>query len=330
MIPTQPQTSVPQASAPATGSLNIILTYAGPFPNYFPLFLHTAAFNSTIHWTVLTDQQRPKDLAANISWHAFAFEDLAGRVRNAFGITPRIRHPYKLCDFRPALAVLFPELVAGYDFWGHCDCDVLWGRLREFTPLDRATAPPKIQMRGAYSVYRNDHVGNNLFALEHPIISYKDAFANERYCGFDEWHGLWKLIRRHKIPYHIDNAMAEILIGPSDLRLEAKPNAKHQLFEWNRGRLTRSYWDNDGEDSDEFSYMHLQKRRFHAPSFTSVECFAVASDRFYEITTSVDRRALAQLNRRRLQKEIGYQFGRIPRYIRSRRLIDRTYWHVPE
>ena len=37
-------------------------------------------------------------------------------------------------DLRPAYGVLFEEYLDGYDFWGHCDLDVLFGRIRDHLP----------------------------------------------------------------------------------------------------------------------------------------------------------------------------------------------------
>jgi len=28
--------------------------------------------------------------------------------------------------------LIFEDYVAGYDFWGHCDLDVVWGDIRKF------------------------------------------------------------------------------------------------------------------------------------------------------------------------------------------------------
>ena len=38
--------------------------------------------------------------------------------------------PYKLCDFKPAYGFIFGEYLKEYDYWGHCDIDIVWGDLR--------------------------------------------------------------------------------------------------------------------------------------------------------------------------------------------------------
>ena len=38
-----------------------------------------------------------------------------------------LRSGYKVCDFRPLIAELFPELISNYQYWGFGDFDVLCG-----------------------------------------------------------------------------------------------------------------------------------------------------------------------------------------------------------
>lgn len=310
-------------------SLNLILTYVGRLPNYFDLFLRSCGTNPTIAWTVLTDQARPPNLPPNVRWEAVTIPSLCDRVNAVFGIRPAFSWAYKICDFRPALAKLYPELVAGYDFWGHCDPDVIWGDLRKFYPLDIASTPPKVQIRGAFSVYRNDAVGNSLFELPHPQISHRDVFRNPRYCFFDEWHGLWRLIRRHGIPFLGDLSMAEIRMGHHDLRLDgSKTNPTPQVFYWQRGRALRAYWTADTMKTDEFTYIHLQKRHFQPHAVPEGSDFCILPGRIVPIGDGTDLRELAEFNRPRPLRDVWYQLGRPRRYLKSRQLFDRTYRRI--
>lgn len=44
---------------------------------------------------------------------------------------------YKLCDYKPALAYLYPEIVAEkpFKFWGYGDMDIIWGNFSRFATL---------------------------------------------------------------------------------------------------------------------------------------------------------------------------------------------------
>jgi hypothetical protein len=42
---------------------------------------------------------------------------------------------YKMCDFKPTLAYLFPELSRNdtYKYWGYVDMDLIWGNISRFS-----------------------------------------------------------------------------------------------------------------------------------------------------------------------------------------------------
>lgn len=99
---------------------------------------------------------------------------------------------YKVIDFKPLFAHLFPEEVQGYDWWGHIDNDMVLGNVRRFiTPSvlnenDIISAHPN-KTFGPFTLYRNTNQVNELFRLaEQPL---KDIFATKNVMGFDEWGG---------------------------------------------------------------------------------------------------------------------------------------------
>ena len=59
-------------------------------------------------------------------------EEISAAASEKLGFVVNINYPYKLCDFKPAYGFLFPELIKGYDFWGHGDIDVVYGNIRDF------------------------------------------------------------------------------------------------------------------------------------------------------------------------------------------------------
>lgn len=50
---------------------------------------------------------------------------------------------YKLCDFKPTLAYLFPELSPEdkYAYWGYVDMDVIWGNFSRYAYLFQGNYP---------------------------------------------------------------------------------------------------------------------------------------------------------------------------------------------
>jgi hypothetical protein len=80
------------------------------------------------------------------------FGDLAQRIRSFFDFEISLERPYKLCDFRPAFGEIFAEELAGFDFWGHSDLDLIFGQIRDTCrplPFRR-----QILFNGSFSLYR--------------------------------------------------------------------------------------------------------------------------------------------------------------------------------
>tara|TARA_R110000868_G_scaffold135380_3_gene347870 strand:- start:656 stop:1303 length:648 start_codon:yes stop_codon:yes gene_type:complete len=98
--------------------------------------------------------------------------DLEGfkkRVRDKLGIEfPGTYGSPKVWDYRCALGLLYEEEIKGYDFWGHCDFDVVWGDIEAFMPdeflncLDWYSSHHQY-ICGCFSLYRNTPKVNKLF-----------------------------------------------------------------------------------------------------------------------------------------------------------------------
>ena len=95
----------------------------------------------------------------------------------------------KTSDFGPTFGVMFQEHLKGYDFWGHINLDVIYGRPDHFIPdefLDQCdiySDEPK-GINGVFTLYRNIEKINTLFMrypqwkeiLESHVITLQDAF----------------------------------------------------------------------------------------------------------------------------------------------------------
>lgn len=71
-------------------------------------------------------------------------------------------------DYRAALGLLYEEEIRGYDYFGHCDLDVVFGNMDKFIPdqelmkLDVYSTHDKY-ICGAFSLYKNTDEVRNLF-----------------------------------------------------------------------------------------------------------------------------------------------------------------------
>lgn len=109
----------------------VILPYFGKLPNYFDFFLESCKNNTTIDFLIVTDNVIKSD-SPNINVVNFSFDDFKDNVQNKFHYKISLERPYKLCDYRLYYGHIFSEYIKGYDFWGFCDCDLIFGNIRNF------------------------------------------------------------------------------------------------------------------------------------------------------------------------------------------------------
>jgi hypothetical protein len=108
-----------------------------------------------------------------------------------------IKHGYKLNDFKPAYAYIFSDLVAGYDFWGHMDLDIILGNLREFLDDTMLETYDFISVRhdftaGCFCLYKNNSEINHLFMRSK---DYRKVMSNPEHFCFDECNFAWDLLK---------------------------------------------------------------------------------------------------------------------------------------
>jgi hypothetical protein len=77
-----------------------------------------------------------KDLPENIKAVNVKFEDFAQKFQDFFPFDIKLNSPYKLCDFKIFYGGVLKKYVDPYDFWGFCDCDLIWGDIRKFITDD--------------------------------------------------------------------------------------------------------------------------------------------------------------------------------------------------
>ncbi|HMK90585.1 MAG TPA: DUF6625 family protein [Methylocystis sp.] len=104
----------------------------GPWPQWMRCFLASCRFNPTIDWLVISDAPALEDAPPNVLMKPMSFADFRDHLGKTLDIAPKWTDAYKVSDVRPALAALFPAEVAGYDYWGYCDLDLVFGDIRRF------------------------------------------------------------------------------------------------------------------------------------------------------------------------------------------------------
>ncbi|TVP75358.1 MAG: hypothetical protein EA353_14090 [Puniceicoccaceae bacterium] len=68
----------------------------------------------------------------NVILHKYTLADFRACVIDRLRLDGNFVEPYKLNDFKPAYGLLFEEYIAGYDYFGWGDIDVIFGRVDHF------------------------------------------------------------------------------------------------------------------------------------------------------------------------------------------------------
>ena len=245
----------------------LVIPYFGTLPGYFPLWLMSCRYNPEMDFLIFTDDRRPFDWPENVKTVYMTWEEMQGRIRGAFDFPAAISKPYKLCDYRPAYGEIFAGELAGYDFWGHCDLDVIWGALSDFVTEELLDRYDKLFGRGHFSLYRNCPLINGLYRTEvdgKPM--YREIFQDEKSRLFDEWTGIDRIFQIRGIPIYDSPVVADIQSASYHFMVNSdrEDQERPQVFFWRetegRGRIFRYYRDQGEIVRQEFMYIHLQKR----------------------------------------------------------------------
>jgi hypothetical protein len=174
--------------------IGIITYYLGEIPWYFSYFLHSCKYNPTIDFIIITDGiVERNDIPANVFIHKISIDKFKTIAAKKLGFEVSVKHPYKLCDLKPAYGFLFPEILKSYDFWGHGDIDVMYGNIRDFMTEDILNSYDVISSRhdyvaGTFSLYKNTEQMNKLFMQSK---DYRKVFTNPEHFCFDECSNLF-------------------------------------------------------------------------------------------------------------------------------------------
>ena len=272
-------------------SICLITCYFGKLPAYLDCVFRSCESNPDIDWIIFTDDENPRHLPPNVRLQPATLAGLQRKFSQKLGFEINLSHPRLLCHFKAAYGFFFEDLIGKYDFWGHCDLDMVFGNLRKFLREEILRAYDKILCRGHLILYRNTEKVNRYFMLEAPnMVNYRSAFQ----CGttdhltFDEWRGIYLILRYHDIPQFHDEFIVDVK-PPTRWKITrfestAGANYPEQVFYWHRGSVFHAHYNCDrGIADEEYAYIHFQKRSLPAPEFDlySTPGFFVTPDGFF-------------------------------------------------
>jgi hypothetical protein len=264
----------------------VLVVYYGKFPPSIIMWADSAKYQKHIDFIFVTDQEQPLYLK-EFKWITIPFVDLVIKINTSLDMEVALKSPYKICDFRPAFGIIFSEYLRDFDYWGYCDLDLIWGNLNLILDKGLIMSPDLLYSRGHFTLYKNSEEINNLFRSKISIVNgvtdYKEIFAQEESCLFDETYGAFKLFRKKKkVVYHNKNF---IDIKANSINFSASNIKNHyvQFFVYHKGhiyQLCKKNWLSFSLEYKQYqySYIHFQKRKINFSEFKE-------PDNFYLITS---------------------------------------------
>ena len=224
----------------------VVIPYFGSLPEFFRFWIESAEQNRDVDFLLITDNDI--DGRQNIKVLKIDFFSFKSKVQQKLGFPVSLDSPYKLCDYKPAYGYLFHEYISNYDFWGWCDIDLIFGRIRHFINDDILANNDFISGWGHFSLVRNTVFCNTLFMQKHDgYLYYKDVYSSPANYVFDEYGhgGIGDVIRKkyaNKL-YETDD-FDDVFIPRLHLNFHAvrhHERSKYLIFKYNEGVLYRMY-----------------------------------------------------------------------------------------
>lgn len=243
-------------------SICYIIPYFGTLPNNFNLWLLGCKLNPSVNWIIITDDKSSYSYPNNVSVIYSTFDSVIDRIRKRFSFEVVIDRPWRLALFKSAYGEIFEKELKGYDFWGHCDIDLMWGDIRSFYTNDILAKYQRIGFLGHSTLYKNIKEVNARY--KHIVkgeINYIDVYSGKSGYSFDE-NGMDAIYKDLGIPYYNEVILADLEKYTAGFFCNHFPSSddkknKRQIFTWEKGHVYRYYLMHGKIYKEEFLYIHF-------------------------------------------------------------------------
>jgi hypothetical protein len=218
------------------------------------------------------------------------------------------------------------DYIKEYDFWGHCDIDLIFGNIRTFITDEILENNFKILEHGHFTLYRNDKKTNTLFMQGNGYgdYEYKKVYTSDDSLYFDECLGTQLLFRKLKIATYCKRSIF------FDVATDQKPfkhldGTQNVIFKYEYGKL---FALKQGEQRlpVELMYAHFQKRKMDYSLFSEeLKEFYIVPNRL--IVSPIDENKLFEC-KGNLQYRLYRKWIHIKEYIRRYRLGKYKSFHA--
>lgn len=256
----------------------------GQPPFWMPAFLLSCRANPKIQWYIFSDMCEPTECPDNVKFIHMDIQDFNHRVSETLDLSIEIQptYAYKIADFKSAYGVIFQKEVRDFDFWGHCDLDIVWGDIRRFIDNDILAEHDIITSRiqrisGHFCLFRNIPEINLTFSW---IQNFSTRILDDRYISIDEDH-LTDYLQVHLSPNWIvrlkylfmkhqpvrPKVYWDKILTTSGAHQRSMGNGSNRCFWWRDGKTFNA-------DAEEMMYIHFHiiKKSFKNINFTYDEC----------------------------------------------------------
>lgn len=266
----------------------LVVPYFGRLPSMFPLWLRSCAHNPDVDWLLMTDDRTAFEYPTNVRVEYTSFDALRGRFASHFPFPIKLENGWGFCAFRPAYGEVFADRFAGYAWWGYCDLDVIFGRLRTFATPDLLDQHDKFLWLGHLAFYRNRPEVNSAFRLKTAAgdILYRRAFECGDVACFDEV-GINSILEANAMKVFRPAVFADFAQRSFLFRMLYQPNGVdvsggRQVFTWEEGRLCRHYLSGGALAQEEMMYIHFCRRpmKVKVQELRSISRFAMVPNEF--------------------------------------------------
>ncbi|MBJ7391688.1 MAG: hypothetical protein JHC85_08985 [Chthoniobacterales bacterium] len=156
------------SSGDSMNRMCLITFYAGDLPPYFRFFVESCKRNPDVQFIVFNDRIGSDRHEENVLLKKLSLGEFERLVEDKTGLRVKVPRGYKLNDFKPLYRLLFEDHLRDHGFWGHCDVDLIFGKIGDFITedllekYDVITSKPK-WISGHFSVFRNNAFCRRLF-----------------------------------------------------------------------------------------------------------------------------------------------------------------------
>ena len=281
----------------------IVLPYFGKFGNYFQLLLNSCEKNTGFEWLIFTDDMTEYRYPKNVKMIPFTLDRVKKLAEKKIGINVSLASPYKLCDFKPTYGLIFEDYLTEYQYWGHCDCDLIFG------DLDAILAPlfdeeyDKIFASGHLTLYKNTKENCRVFMKNYKGKTlYSEALQCDQIFVFDEDYigemnqegknvhsifiELGKKIYTKDLSFNVSvdcGKFRKVTYIPEKRKFE-REIYKPRRYYWYNGKIMSLEEKKTGTlIKKEYLYIHLQKRYMRVKCKVESKMFEILPDRFRAI-----------------------------------------------